>query len=68
MARKHFSVQPSGSTLLVVDDQEEIRLAMQYLLEREGHQVLTAASGTAALALFREHAIDLVQRQDETIG
>jgi signal transduction histidine kinase len=60
MARKHFSVQPSGYMLLVVDDQEEIRLAMQYLLEREGHQVLTAASGTAALALFREHAIDLV--------
>jgi signal transduction histidine kinase len=59
MARKHFSVQSSGHTLLVVDDQEEIRLAMQYLLEREGHQVLTAASGVAALALFREHPIDL---------
>lgn len=55
MARKHFSIQPSGYTILVVDDQEEIRLAMQYLLEREGHQVLTAASGAATLALFREH-------------
>lgn len=59
MARKHFSIQPSGYTILVVDDQEEIRLAMQYLLEREGHQVLTAASGAAALALFRAHPIDL---------
>ncbi|NOT56201.1 MAG: response regulator [Deltaproteobacteria bacterium] len=59
MARKHLSIQPSGYTILVVDDQEEIRLAMQYLLEREGHQVLTAASGAAALALFRAHPIDL---------
>lgn len=59
MARKHFSLQSTGYTILVVDDQEEILLAMRYLLEREGHQVLTAASGAAALALFRQSPIDL---------
>lgn len=60
MARKQFTAQPSGYTILVVDDQEEILISNRLLLEREGHTVLTAASGDEALNLFRPGAIQLV--------
>jgi signal transduction histidine kinase len=60
MARKHGTAQSSGYTILVVDDQEEILISVQLLLEREGHRVLTAASGEEALALFRRQPVHLV--------
>ena len=46
------SVQPSGYTILVVDDQEEALRSTRRLLEREGHRVLLASSGMDALGLF----------------
>ncbi|MBI3301868.1 MAG: response regulator [Deltaproteobacteria bacterium] len=60
MARKRFISPPSGYTILVVDDQEEVLLSTRPLLERYGHHVLTAVSGPEALALFRHHHVDLV--------
>ena len=60
MARKHAAAQPSGYTILVVDDQEEILISNRLLLEKEGHTVLTAASGEEALAMFRSGEINLV--------
>jgi two-component system, cell cycle response regulator len=60
MARKRATVQPSGYTILVVDDQEETLISVSLLLEREGHHVLTAASGEEALALFRGEQVHLV--------
>lgn len=60
MARKRATVEPSGYTILVVDDQEEILISNKLLLEREGHRVLTAASGEEALSLFRPGAVHLV--------
>lgn len=60
MARKHATARPSGYTILVVDDQEEILISNRLLLEKEGHTVLTAASGQEALALFRPGEIQLV--------
>lgn len=60
MARKRTTAEPSGYTILVVDDQEEILISSCLLLEREGHQVLTAASGEEALTLFRDHQVHLV--------
>lgn len=59
MARKR-TTQASGSTILVIDDQEEILISVQMLLEREGHTVLTAQSGQEGLALFRQHLAQLV--------
>ena len=60
MARRYTSPPSSGSTILVVDDQEEILISSKYLLEREGHQVVTATGGREALALFRPQAIQLI--------
>jgi signal transduction histidine kinase len=60
MARKRVAAGPSGYTILVVDDQEEILISTQLLLEREGHRVLTAASGEEALTLFQPDQVHLV--------
>jgi signal transduction histidine kinase len=60
MARKRMTAQPSGHIILVIDDQEEILTSVRLLLEREGHQVLTALSGEKGLTLFRQHKVDLV--------
>jgi CheY-like chemotaxis protein len=38
-------------TILVVDDEESVRLYLARLLEEEGYRVITARDGNAALAL-----------------
>jgi two-component system OmpR family response regulator len=48
------------ATILVVDDDAHIRDVVQYALERDGHVVINAADGAAALARVREGGIDLV--------
>lgn len=60
MARRRTTTEPSGHTILVVDDQEETLISNRMLLEREGHRVLTAASGEEALTLFRPGQVHLV--------
>lgn len=60
MARKRGTAGPSGYTILVVDDQEEILVSTKFLLERDGHEVLTAVSGEEAVALFRRQPVHLV--------
>ena len=47
-------------TILVVDDEAHIRDVVQYALEREGHRVLTAPDGAAALARLEAERVDLV--------
>ncbi|MGH7606673.1 MAG: ATP-binding protein, partial [Gemmatimonadales bacterium] len=49
-------------TILVVEDQMQLRRATVYTLERAGYRVLTAADGIEALQLLRQHPepIDLV--------
>ena len=59
MARRSI-VPQSDQTILVVDDQEETLTSVSNLLEREGHHVLTAPSAERALALFKQHEIDLL--------
>ena len=46
---------PAGTTVLIIDDDDEIRDVTQMLLRRRGLEVLTAASGAQGLALFQEH-------------
>ena len=45
--------------LLVIDDEEEVRDVLEFILSREGFEVLTASSGMMALELAREHPFDL---------
>lgn len=46
--------------ILVVDDEATIRETLQYNLEKEGYQVITAADGLQALQVAREQEPDLV--------
>lgn len=59
MAR-HSRRPASGRTILVVDDQEDTLRSVDSLLEREGHRVLTAASGSEALEILRQVDVHLV--------
>ena len=43
-------------TILVVDDEESLRLYLARLLEEEGYRVITARDGNAALALVERAA------------
>ena len=47
-------------TILVVDDDVGILVAMEKRLTRAGYRVLTAATGPDALACARENAVDVM--------
>jgi len=53
---------PGSGTVLVVEDQEQVRRSLKHLLEDAGYQVLTAANAEEALALAkkRDERIDLL--------
>ncbi len=46
--------------ILVIDDDASFRRVLEYNLQEEGHEVVTAASGEAGLALFDEQRPTLV--------
>jgi DNA-binding NtrC family response regulator len=46
--------------VLVIDDDDAIRIALRHVLEKAGHQVVDAPDGESALGLCRDHAVDLV--------
>ena len=48
------------ATVLVVEDEREIRELLRRYLERAGFTVLTTGSGAQALQLLDQHASDLV--------
>jgi diguanylate cyclase (GGDEF)-like protein len=54
MTRKSKRQDPSGRTILLVDDDPEYLEVTRLLLEREGHQVLCAADGVEALKLLHQ--------------
>src|SRR5437773_2596044 len=45
--------QAAGRTVLVVDDDDEVRLAVADVLESEDYQVLSAGNGLEALQMLR---------------
>jgi Response regulator containing CheY-like receiver, AAA-type ATPase, and DNA-binding domains len=46
--------------VLIVDDEEMVRLTLCQLLEREGHKIVTAVNGAEALAMLAVTDVDLV--------
>ncbi len=48
------------ATILVVDDEPDLRVIVRTFLEREGHSVVEADSGEAALAMLARKDPDLV--------
>jgi two-component system response regulator HydG len=47
-------------TVLIVDDQESIRLALSKMLSKEGYEVFIAESGETALDILREKKINVM--------
>ena len=47
-------------SILVVDDEQPIRMTLQGILEREKYKVITADDGQAALEIVRQQPIDLI--------
>jgi signal transduction histidine kinase len=47
---------PAGATILVIDDEDGVRIVAARLLERAGWSVLTAADGRAGIELFQANA------------
>lgn len=48
------------ATILVIDDEEQVRLLFQSALEGAGHRVLAAESGCHGICLFQHQEVDLV--------
>src|ERR1700737_2983568 len=51
---------PSRITILCVDDEETPRILRKLILQKQGYQVITAASGLEALEVLGRANIDLV--------
>ncbi len=47
-------------TVLIVDDQESIRLALSRLLSQEGYEVFLAENGESALDILRENKVNVI--------
>ena len=46
--------------ILIVDDEQQIRLMLRQMLERLGHEVSEAAGGNQAVRIYREDPADVV--------
>lgn len=51
---------PASATILVVDDEAEIRKMLERLLTGKGYRVLQADDGAIALRMVKEHVPDLI--------
>lgn len=54
--------------VLIVDDESEMRVLLQRVLQKTGHDLLTASSGRQALALLASEDIDLVLTDMQMAG
>ena len=46
--------------ILVVDDEQSIRIMLTHMLEQEGHEVIVAEDGEQGVNLYRDNLPDLV--------
>jgi DNA-binding response OmpR family regulator len=52
--------RPARARILIVEDEPQLRALLRLYLEREGHEVLEATDGRAALQAFEAGQVDLV--------
>jgi FixJ family two-component response regulator len=65
----HIDVKPS--TLLLVDDEENILASLRRLLRKDGYTILTANSGEEGLAILGTETVDVIisdQRMPNMVG
>lgn len=55
-ARAPSELLRPGTTILVIDDEEDVRDVVHAVLERRGINVLSAADGPAGVRMYREHS------------
>src|SRR5262245_29741608 len=48
------------ATILIIDDQEPVRILLRAVLERAGYEVREACNGRHGLELYREKSADLI--------
>lgn len=53
-------VSSPHNTILIVDDEEDVRQICSTMVSRLGYRILTAADGEEAVASFRDHADEIV--------
>jgi two-component system, NtrC family, response regulator PilR len=58
--RESRVLSPSTARILVVDDERSMRELLAIVLKREGHEVLVAESGRAAIALLEKEPVELL--------
>jgi CheY-like chemotaxis protein len=62
LALNDTTAEPPGgaATILVVDDEPDIRFLVRMLLEGKGHRVLEANDGVEALAMMQNQHVSLI--------
>lgn len=50
---------PTGQRILVVDDEDDVRVTLRRMLESDGYEVLEASNGRVAMSLCRSEPVDL---------
>lgn len=63
-----MQTSPAPRTILVVDDDAQMRALLRDFLEREGHRVLESTSGEAAVSLVESEPLDVVILDKEMPG
>jgi CheY-like chemotaxis protein len=53
-------MQEGKTKILIVDDDPDIRLFLNFSLKKAGYEVLQAANGAKALEVLKEHTPDLI--------
>ncbi len=48
------------SRILVIDDEEPVRLLLRKMLEQAGHEVDVASGGSSGIELYRQRGADIV--------
>jgi len=54
------SNKPTGGLILVVEDEDAIRLTLRDYLRRRGHEVLVASDGVGAIKQLLDNDVDVI--------
>lgn len=55
-----LAAESAMETLLIVDDEKNVALALKRILRQEGYQILMARDGDEGLALLNRHPVQVV--------